>query len=56
MNPKKIQKLNKVAVATVLATSGIAVAVPHSANAYMFSDLNPSADYYHQSLIYLIKE
>ncbi len=46
MDSKKAQKLSKAAVATVLATSGVLVAMPHQANAYSFSDLNPNADYY----------
>ncbi|WP_339196904.1 S-layer homology domain-containing protein [Solibacillus sp. FSL R5-0449] len=46
MDSKKAQKLSKAAVATVLATSGVLVAIPHQANAYSFSDLNPNADYY----------
>lgn len=46
MNSKRTQKLSKAAVATVLATSGVVAALPQSANAYMFSDLNPNADYY----------
>ena len=46
MDSKKAQKLSKAAVATVLATSGVLVAIPHQANAISFSDLNPNADYY----------
>lgn len=46
MESKKVQKLSKAVVATVLASSGIAVVLPQPASAYMFSDLNPSADYY----------
>lgn len=46
MDSKRTQKLSKAAVATVLAASGVVVAIPQPANAYMFSDLNPSADYY----------
>lgn len=46
MDSKRIKKLNKAAVATVLATSGVAVVLPLPTNAYMFSDLNLSADYY----------
>ncbi|MEC1179556.1 S-layer homology domain-containing protein [Metasolibacillus meyeri] len=40
------KKLSKAAVATVLASSGILVALPPAANAYVFKDLNPNADYY----------
>ncbi|WP_042470271.1 S-layer homology domain-containing protein [Bacillus ndiopicus] len=40
------KKLSKAAVATVLASSGILVAIPPVANAYVFKDLNPNADYY----------
>ncbi|WP_342471425.1 S-layer homology domain-containing protein [Metasolibacillus sp. FSL H7-0170] len=40
------KKLSKAAVATVLASSGILVALPPVANAYVFKDLNPNADYY----------
>lgn len=42
----KYKKLSKAAVATVLASSGILVALPPAANAYVFKDLNPNADYY----------
>lgn len=46
MDSKRTQKLSKAAVASVLAASGVIVALPQPANAYMFSDLNPTADYY----------
>ncbi|MER2107888.1 MAG: S-layer homology domain-containing protein [Solibacillus sp.] len=46
MDSKRTQKLSKAAVATVLAASGIVVGLPQPVNAYMFSDLNPNADYY----------
>lgn len=42
----KYKKLSKAAVATVLASSGILVALPPAASAYVFKDLNPNADYY----------
>ena len=46
MNSKKTHKLSKATVATVLAASGVVIALPHPTQAYMFSDLNPQADYY----------
>ncbi|MGN7479023.1 S-layer homology domain-containing protein [Solibacillus silvestris] len=46
MDSKKVQKLSKATIATVLATSGVIVAMPQPTNAYSFSDLNPYADYY----------
>lgn len=46
MDSKKAQKLSKAAVAAALATSGVLVAMPHKANAYSFSDVNPNTDYY----------
>lgn len=46
MDSKKGKKLSKATVATVLAASGVIVAMPQQTNAYSFSDLNPFADYY----------
>lgn len=46
MEKNKLKKLNKATVATILATSGIAVVVPPPASAGAFKDLNPKADYY----------
>ncbi|MFF5995800.1 S-layer homology domain-containing protein [Lysinibacillus sp. KU-BSD001] len=48
MEKKKLQKLNKAAVATVLAASGITVTAPvvPTKAATIFKDLDPNADYY----------
>ena len=46
MDSKKTQKLSKAGVATVLAASGVIVAMPQATHAYSFSDLNPFADNY----------
>ena len=48
MEKKKMQKLNKAAVATVLAASGVTITapvLPTKASTH-FNDLNPNADYY----------
>ncbi len=48
MEKKKMQKLNKAAVATVLAASGVTITapvLPTKASTH-FKDLNPNADYY----------
>ncbi|MGM9945200.1 MAG: S-layer homology domain-containing protein, partial [Lysinibacillus sp.] len=48
MEKKKVQKLNKAVVATVLAASGVTVTapmLPTKASTH-FKDLNPNADYY----------
>lgn len=52
MEKKKVQKLNKAIVATVLAASGVIVTapvLPTKASTH-FKDLNPNADYYHPVL------
>lgn len=46
MESKRGQKLSKATVATVLAASGVIVAMPQPSHAYSFEDLNPLADYY----------
>lgn len=46
MDKGKVNKLNKAAIASVLAASGVLVAIPQPTSAYMFKDLNPNADYY----------
>ncbi|MER2039233.1 MAG: S-layer homology domain-containing protein [Solibacillus sp.] len=46
MDSKKTHKLSKATVATVLAASGVIVALPQPTNAYSFSDLNPNSDYF----------
>ena len=46
MDSKKTNKLSKATAATMLVASGVVIALPQPTHAYMFSDLNPSADYY----------
>lgn len=47
MEKRKLQKINKAAVATVLAASGIAISAPAvPTKASGFTDLNANADYY----------
>ena len=46
MDSKKARKLSKATVATVIAASGVIIAMPQSSKAAAYSDLNPLADYY----------
>ena len=48
MEKKNVQKLNRAAVAAILATSGVTVTAPivPTKAATLFADLNPQADYY----------
>ncbi|AWE06034.1 hypothetical protein DCE79_00795 [Lysinibacillus sp. 2017] len=46
MDSKKTRTLSKATVATVVAASGILVAMPQPSSAATFKDLNPYADYY----------
>ena len=46
MDSKKAHKLSKATVATVIAASGVIVAMPQPSHAALYSDLNPLADYY----------
>ncbi|MEK4698144.1 S-layer homology domain-containing protein [Solibacillus sp. FSL R7-0668] len=46
MESKKAQKLSKATVATVLAASGVIVAMPQSSSASTFSDVSQYSDYY----------
>lgn len=46
MESKKAQKLSKATVATVLAASGVIVAMPQTSSASTFSDVSQYSDYY----------
>ncbi|MER1958769.1 MAG: S-layer homology domain-containing protein [Solibacillus sp.] len=46
MESKRAQKLSKATVATILAASGVIVAIPQPSHAYSFKDINPLSDYY----------
>lgn len=46
MDSKKTHQLSKATIATVVAASGVLIAMPQPTNAYTFSDLNPHAFYY----------